>query len=160
MYSSVFLRQALVSLAPFAHKFMPQAVFSARTLKIPGLVKIESAKRARASTSGSLHLAVPPQPLLVLLDIGRKTKGQGHTTAVTTAPWAGFLPNLACRGQTQPCFILQCSAQAQTRNDRSTVSRAGWRWPSSPNERSLHKLRPASPPAGPAELGTGVTALS
>lgn len=73
------LGQALVFLAPFAHKFMPQAVFSTHPLVITGLVKMKSAKRAHPSTSGSLHLAVQSQPLLMLFDIGRKTNNDRET---------------------------------------------------------------------------------
>lgn len=133
IHSSMLLRQALFFLAPFAHNFMPQAVFSAHTLEITDLVKTKSAKRAHPSTSSSLHLAVQPQPLLTLLDIGRKTNTR------KTRLWRRLhfrqvsFQTLRAGRQTLPRFILQHSVQAQTWNDRSTVSRAGWQWPSSPN---------------------------
>lgn len=133
IHCSMLLRQALFFLAPFAHNFMPQAVFSTHTLEITDPVKTKRAKRAHPSTSSSLHLAVQPQPLLTLLDIGRKTK--------TRKTWLWQLlhfrqvsfQTLHAGRQTLPCFILQHSVQAQTWNDRSAVSRAGWQWPSTPN---------------------------
>lgn len=113
--SSYMLVQVFISLAPFAHKSMPQAMLSVQTLEITGLVRKERAKRAHPSTNCSLHLAVQPWLLLVLLHIGRKTHKKTEKQECGDSCSLGRFPSThSVQGTDLAVPYPPCSARAQT----------------------------------------------
>lgn len=117
------------------------------TLEIAGLVKTESANRAHRSTSASLHLAVPPQPLLVLLDSGRQTnkKTEKHNRGGYCT--LGRLPSKSCVQEGRPSHASSCNAPLKHKLEMTAPLSAGLvgSGPAAQvcqpvQERSLHKL--------------------